>query len=181
MDHTKRPTAPEIVDFLATNPRIISPCLDVPLASVQMEHTGQLEMQLTENFRKFSLSWPSNAQTTRSSTSTSSPSEIPSPPLLDINCQDDKQNQDSLLGDATSDLDSTKPLLMNSENSSSVIALQNLQKDEAQAHRYVNIQPGVSVSFDYPGRGRKDAGNIQMEERNAMLPQQRHSEDVSIL
>ncbi|XP_029044486.2 receptor-type guanylate cyclase gcy-4-like [Osmia bicornis bicornis] len=181
VDHTKRPTAPEIVDFLATNPRIISPCLDVPLASVQMEHTGQLDMQLTENFRKFSLPWPPNAQTTRSSTSISSPSEMPNPPLLDINCQDDKQNQDSLLGDATSDLDSTKPLLMNSENSSSGIALQNLQKNEEQAHRYVNIQPGVSASFDYPGKGRKDPGNIQMEERNAMLSKQRHSEDVSIL
>lgn len=32
----------EIVEFLANNPRIVSPCLDIPLASVQLEGTDQL-------------------------------------------------------------------------------------------------------------------------------------------
>ncbi|XP_012143005.2 uncharacterized protein LOC100883782 isoform X1 [Megachile rotundata] len=184
VDHTKRPTAPEIVEFLATNPRILSPCLDVPLASVQIEHTGQLEMQLPETFRKFSLSWSSqNHQTARSSTSASNPLETPNPPLLDINYQDDKPNQESLLGDAVSDVDSAKPLLMNSSNGSSalIVNMQNFKRNEEQPHRYVNIQPGALTSFDSATRGQKDVANIQMEERNAMLPQHRNSEDVSIL
>ncbi|KOC65570.1 Insulin-like peptide receptor [Habropoda laboriosa] len=181
-EHTKRPTAPEIVDFLATNPRILSPCLDVPLSSVQIEHTGQFEMHLTEHLRKFSLSWPlpfpANNQ---SSTSASSPLGIPSPPLLDINCQDDKPNQDSLLGDVTScDLESSRPLLMSSGESSSgpTISLQSFKRKDEQAHRYVNIQPGLSTGFDYSG---ENDGTIQMEERRAMLPENRNSQDVSIL
>jgi hypothetical protein len=48
----------EIVEFLANNPRLISPCLDVPLASVQMDDdTGQLEVRLQNmTFRKCSVS-----------------------------------------------------------------------------------------------------------------------------
>ncbi|XP_067007078.2 uncharacterized protein [Anabrus simplex] len=56
LDSKKRPRASEIVEFLANNPRLIAPCLDMPLASVQMEDTGQLEMQLPEKFRKCSVS-----------------------------------------------------------------------------------------------------------------------------
>ncbi|XP_043507447.1 uncharacterized protein LOC122527382 isoform X1 [Frieseomelitta varia] len=180
-DHTKRPTAPEIVDFLATNPRIIAPCLDVPLASVQIEHTGQLEMQLNGNMRKFSLSWPPQNPTTQSSTSTSSPGSVPSPPLLDINGHDNKPNQDSLLGNGISDLDSSRPLLMNADESSSgpALVLQNFKRKDELAHRYVNIQPGMSNGFDYCNS--QNGGNIQMEERRAMLPENRKSEDVSIL
>ncbi|CAG2057754.1 unnamed protein product [Timema podura] len=55
-DHKKRPQASEIVEFLANNPRLLTPCLDIPLSSVQMEDTGQLEMTLPENFRKCSVS-----------------------------------------------------------------------------------------------------------------------------
>lgn len=51
-----RPSASEIVEFLANNPRLLTPCLDVPLSSVQMEDTGQLEMHLPEQFRKCSMS-----------------------------------------------------------------------------------------------------------------------------
>ncbi|XP_046995878.1 uncharacterized protein LOC124607652 [Schistocerca americana] len=54
-DYKRRPNASEIVEFLANNPRLLSPCLDMPLASVQMEDTGQLEMHLPERFRKCSL------------------------------------------------------------------------------------------------------------------------------
>lgn len=56
LDSKKRPKASQIVEFLANNPRLISPCLDVPLASVQMENTGQLELHLPEKYRKCSLS-----------------------------------------------------------------------------------------------------------------------------
>merc|ERR1719376_913025 len=41
---TKRPTASEIVELLSNTPRLISPCIDVPLASVQVERTDSLEL-----------------------------------------------------------------------------------------------------------------------------------------
>lgn len=44
MTPTKRPTASEIVELLANTPRLISPCIDVPLASVQVERTDSLEL-----------------------------------------------------------------------------------------------------------------------------------------
>ena len=46
MSHTptKRPTAGEIVELLYNNPRLVSPCIDVPLASVQVERSDSLEL-----------------------------------------------------------------------------------------------------------------------------------------
>ncbi len=44
MAPTKRPTAAEVVELLSNNPRLISPCIDVPLASVQVERTDSLEL-----------------------------------------------------------------------------------------------------------------------------------------
>lgn len=41
---TKRPSASEVVELLSNNPRLISPCIDVPLASVQVERTDSLEL-----------------------------------------------------------------------------------------------------------------------------------------
>ena len=41
---TRRPSAAEIVEVLGNNPRLVSPCIDVPLASVQVERTDSLEM-----------------------------------------------------------------------------------------------------------------------------------------
>ncbi len=41
---TKRPTAAEIVELLSNNPRLISPCIDVPMASVQVERTDSIEL-----------------------------------------------------------------------------------------------------------------------------------------
>ncbi|XP_076647965.1 uncharacterized protein LOC143356288 [Halictus rubicundus] len=175
-DHHKRPTAPEIVDFLATNPRILSPCLDVPLSSVQIEHTGKFEMQLTENNRKFSLSWPPR-QNSRSSTSASSPMEIPNPPLLDITCHDDK-NQECLLGDMVCDIESSKPLLPNSNQSGPAVCLQNFKRNENESPRYVNVQPGMVVD---QATTRNSTGTIPIGERNNKLTESRNSEDVSIL
>ncbi|XP_031772984.1 receptor-type guanylate cyclase gcy-4 isoform X2 [Apis florea] len=180
LDHVKRPTAPEIVEFLATNPRILSPCLDVPLASVQIEHTGQLDIELPENLRKFSLSWPPQNSTTLT-TSTSSPFGIPYPPLLDINDHDDKPTQNSIIGNGIADIESSRPLLMNANESSSDLPmiLQSFKQKEESAHKYVNIQPGISTNCDYSSD--QNGGNIQMEERRAILPENRKSEDVSIL
>ena len=44
MTPTKRPSASEIVELLSNTPRLIAPCVDVPLASVQVERTDSLEM-----------------------------------------------------------------------------------------------------------------------------------------
>lgn len=57
-DRKRRPHVSEIVEFLANNPRLLSPCLDVPLASVQMDDdTGQLKMALPNmTLRKCSVS-----------------------------------------------------------------------------------------------------------------------------
>ena len=41
---TKRPSASEIAEVLGNNPRLVSPCIDVPQASVQIERTDSLEM-----------------------------------------------------------------------------------------------------------------------------------------
>lgn len=41
---TKRPSASEISELLGGSPRLVSPSIDVPLASVQVERTDSLEM-----------------------------------------------------------------------------------------------------------------------------------------
>lgn len=55
VDYKKRPQASEIVEFIANNPWLLTPCLDVPLSSVQIEDTGQFDI-LPEKLRKFSMS-----------------------------------------------------------------------------------------------------------------------------
>ena len=40
----KRPTAVEIVELLNSNPRLVSPCIDVPLASVQIERADDVDL-----------------------------------------------------------------------------------------------------------------------------------------
>eukprot|EP00092_Neocalanus_flemingeri_P012194 GFUD01013149.1.p1 GENE.GFUD01013149.1~~GFUD01013149.1.p1 ORF type:complete len:740 (+),score=179.76 GFUD01013149.1:57-2222(+) len=51
---TKRPTAGEIVELLYNNPRLVSPCIDVPLASVEIDRTDSIE--LLPKYRKTSSS-----------------------------------------------------------------------------------------------------------------------------
>ena len=41
---TKRPTAGEIVELFYNNPRLVSPSIDVPLASIQVERSDSLEL-----------------------------------------------------------------------------------------------------------------------------------------
>lgn len=50
--YKKRPTASEIAEFVGNYPRLITPCLDVPLASVQMAETESDELELLPGFRK---------------------------------------------------------------------------------------------------------------------------------
>lgn len=65
VDYKKRPQASEIVEFIANNPRLLTPCLDVPLSSVQMEDNGQFDL-LPEKLRKFSMSLRNRASIVRS-------------------------------------------------------------------------------------------------------------------
>ena len=54
-DHKRRPHVSEIVEFLANNPHLISPCLDVPLASVQIEDNTEVDIAFRNvRFRKCS-------------------------------------------------------------------------------------------------------------------------------
>ncbi|XP_012274072.1 uncharacterized protein LOC105696282 isoform X2 [Orussus abietinus] len=172
VDYTKRPTAPEIVDFLATNPRVLSPCLDVPLASVQLENTGQLEMQLPENIRKFSVAL---AWTPRTSPDVAS-LDSPVPPLLDITGQDqDGQGLDPLGGN--SEPESTRPLL----GPRDVLNFQDFDKtfaDNNRTPRYVNLQPGLA---NVGTSGADGDVNIQMEERASILSRGKHPDGVSFL
>ncbi|KAJ8916169.1 hypothetical protein NQ315_016308 [Exocentrus adspersus] len=48
-----RHKASEIVAFLANNPKVVEPCLDAPLASVQLEDSNQAELGLPTEFREF--------------------------------------------------------------------------------------------------------------------------------
>lgn len=54
--YKSRPTANEISDFISNNPRLITPCLDVPLASVQPPESDSDQMELLPGLRKRSLS-----------------------------------------------------------------------------------------------------------------------------
>lgn len=54
-EYKKRPPASEIVESLANNPRLLSPCLDVPLSSVQMEDTGEISITGGSRGQRFSM------------------------------------------------------------------------------------------------------------------------------
>uniref|UniRef100_A0A1B6EJJ0 Gamma-aminobutyric acid type B receptor subunit 2 n=1 Tax=Cuerna arida TaxID=1464854 RepID=A0A1B6EJJ0_9HEMI len=56
VDYKKRPKASEIVEFIANNPRLLQPCLEGPLASVQIDDSGSVDLLHTERTRKFSFS-----------------------------------------------------------------------------------------------------------------------------
>lgn len=49
---TKRPTAAEIVDYISNYPRLLTPCLDFPGASVQMPETESDELELLPKIRR---------------------------------------------------------------------------------------------------------------------------------
>ncbi|KAJ8951813.1 hypothetical protein NQ318_019786 [Aromia moschata] len=55
-DSKARPAASEIVEFLANNPRLLTPCLDAPLALLQLEDADQIDLDLSTDFRKCSMS-----------------------------------------------------------------------------------------------------------------------------
>lgn len=136
VDHTKRPHAPEIVEFLATNPRLLFPCLDVPLSSVQIEHSGQ--MQMPHDLRKFSfpLSWP------QQSSKQTLPYLDTSSNLLDVNADNDsklqmpEQSAGSQASPQFSEEESLRPLLRQARYTEQ-------DNDDTKTNaRYVNVHPG---------------------------------------
>lgn len=184
VNQNERPSAPEIVEFLVTNPRILSPCLDVPLASVQLEHTGQMEMHLTtDSVRKFSLPWSQQQQSTQSSDPTSSITASP-PPLLEINSHDDNQNLEICSDRGASSQDGTIPLLGLERTIKGLVApRQNSNKQQKDiVHKYVNLLPGMVTSTRQLSSRNGDAGNVQTEEMVSMMPtSNKGTEEVSVL
>ncbi|XP_043673459.1 uncharacterized protein LOC122631609 isoform X2 [Vespula pensylvanica] len=182
VNQNERPSAPEIVEFLATNPRILSPCLDVPLASVQLEHTGQMEMHLTNSVRKFSLPWSQQQQqSTQSSDPTSSITT--SPPLLEISSHDDNQNLEFCSDRRVSSQDGTIPLLGLERTVKGLVASrQNSNKQQKDTvHKYVNLLPGMVTSTRQLSKN-GSARNVQTEEMVSMVPtNNKDTEEVSIL
>lgn len=53
-EYKTRPHASEIADFLANSPRLLAPCLDVPISSVQLDYPRELDI-LPELFSKHHL------------------------------------------------------------------------------------------------------------------------------
>lgn len=182
VNQNERPSAPEIVEFLATNPRILSPCLDVPLASVQLEHTGQMEMHLTNSVRKFSLPWSQQQQqSTQSSDPTSSITT--SPPLFEISSHDDNQNLEFCSDRRVSSQDGTIPLLGLERTVKGLVASrQNSNKQQKDTvHKYVNLLPGMVTSTRQLSKN-GSARNVQTEEMVSMVPtNNKDTEEVSIL
>uniref|UniRef100_A0A182JYE0 receptor protein-tyrosine kinase n=1 Tax=Anopheles christyi TaxID=43041 RepID=A0A182JYE0_9DIPT len=52
-DYKKRPSASEVSEFISNYPRLLNPCLDVPLASVEMVDTGSDQFELLPGLRKY--------------------------------------------------------------------------------------------------------------------------------
>lgn len=63
----RRPQVIQIIEDLVNNPRLISPCLDGPQSSVQIEDTVSLEMRIPDKTRKLSLSINNRLQNVASS------------------------------------------------------------------------------------------------------------------
>ncbi|XP_024935475.1 uncharacterized protein LOC107275141 isoform X2 [Cephus cinctus] len=178
VDHTKRPTAPEIVDFLATYPRILAPCLDVPLASVQLQHTDQINIQLPENLQKFSISLSKFKLTSTGVM----PFEMPNPPLLDIENNDENGNTSRLLeGCSISEPESSRLLLPTTETPVKYVELQQNQNTQKHVPRYVNLHPGMANLISTSDRNTNAGSALQLEERRSILAEEREPNDVSML
>lgn len=65
----RRPPIQQIIEQLTNHPRLISPCLDGPQSSVQIEDTRSLEMMIPDKTRKSSLSINHRLQNMASSSS----------------------------------------------------------------------------------------------------------------
>lgn len=55
VSYIKRPTASEVCEFISTYPKLVTPSLDVPLASVQIAETESDQLELLPGLRKTSV------------------------------------------------------------------------------------------------------------------------------
>lgn len=53
--YMKRPTASEVAEFISNYPKLVTPSLDVPLASVQIAETDSDQLELLPGLRKASI------------------------------------------------------------------------------------------------------------------------------
>ncbi|XP_034938536.1 uncharacterized protein [Chelonus insularis] len=143
IDYPKRPTAPEIVDFLAMNPCALSPCLDGPRSSVQLENGQELDVTLTKPSKKFSLSlgWSSSQRRLSSLPSITQPTTQ----LVDISTDEEVNNLDRLLEIPmnSSDIENSLPLL--STNRLSRVLEDDTITNGKDIPSYVNTQPGENL------------------------------------
>lgn len=52
LSYIKRPTASEVVEFILNYPKLVTPSLDVPLASVQIPETDSDQLELLPGLRR---------------------------------------------------------------------------------------------------------------------------------
>jgi serine/threonine protein kinase len=55
LQHKKRPSAHEVLEYISNYPRLLTPCLDVPLASVQLPENDCDQIELLPGIRKRSV------------------------------------------------------------------------------------------------------------------------------
>lgn len=55
LSYLKRPTATEVAEFITSYPKLVTPSLDVPLASVQIAETESDQLEFLPGFRKASV------------------------------------------------------------------------------------------------------------------------------
>lgn len=149
------------------NPRVLCPCLDGPLSSVQIDHSGDVD-SLTKSSKKLSmsLSWPSQRQ--QSSASTSEQLTVPNflnAQLLDINLDSNNaQNIDNDDNDTDED-DNHSPLLANNNNINDNVKINNTQLpifNHNHSHNSENIPKYVNVQL-----GGLANGIIQVKEQTS--------------
>lgn len=168
VDHSKRPTAPEIVNIIAENPRMLSPCLDVPIASIHLDKSEPIDIhdiQLPENLRKFSLSlsWPppQGFPPLPPLSVTPQPSLVTDVPLMQLEPHTDETAMDQLDSVATGDQECSRPLLTMPKYTDST---QNHTNNNKDGPRYVNFQPSLSK---FPTTFNEDEDSMQLEEKTS--------------
>lgn len=125
-DYKKRPKSSEISEFISNYPRLVTPCLDVPLSAVQMLESESDQLELLPGFRKrsFTPSHPNTSKQISPSTSTLTlQTDLRETPtnFLDIqqaynNCNGIYQNESNGNGNGQSIYNPIEPLLLKREN-----------------------------------------------------------------
>lgn len=121
-DHKKRPKSSEISEFISNYPRLVTPCLDVPLSAVQMHESESDQLELLPGFRKRSFT-PSQHPNSSKQISPSTSTLTLQTDLLQTeiqqtynNCNGIYQNESNGHGNGQSIYNPIEPLLLKREN-----------------------------------------------------------------